>query len=120
MKLAKGEASDAKPTLVRDANGNTEGGLRTPWVDVPTAKLAGMGNSGGAFAFLAGVGEPFDAATLARLYPGGKEQYLKKFQASLDKAVKSGFILQADRKEILELAAINFPAPQKSAQTGAN
>jgi hypothetical protein len=30
MKLAKGEAPDAKPTLVRDANGNTEGGLRTP------------------------------------------------------------------------------------------
>lgn len=121
MKLAPGDQPDAKPMLVRDANGNTEGGVRTPWVDVPTARLAGMGNSGAPLAFLAGVGEPFDTATLNHLYPGGKAEYLKKFETSLDKAIKSGFILPADRKEILQLAALAYPDSHKAAlQTGSN
>ncbi len=100
--------ADKPPTLLLDANGETMGGVRTPWVDVPTARLAGVGNSGGPFAFLAGVTEPFDAEMLARLYPGGKSEYLKKFEASLDSAIKAGFILPADRKEILELAALAY------------
>jgi hypothetical protein len=33
---------------------------------------------------------------------------LKKFEASLDSAIKAGFILPADRKEILGLAAITY------------
>lgn len=101
-------SADETPALVLDANGETEGGVRTPWVDVPTAKLSGIGNSGGPLARLAGVTEPFDTATLDRLYPGGKNEYLKKFQASLDAAIKAGFILPADRKEILDLAAIAY------------
>ena len=108
MKLAKSEQPDKAPSLVLDANGETQGGVRTPWVDVPTARLAGVGNSGGPIAALAGVTEPFDAATLDRLYPGGKSEYLKKFEASLDAAIKAGFILPADRKEILDLAAIAY------------
>ena len=108
MKLAQSDQPGKPPTLVVDANGETEGGVRTPWVDVPTARLSGIGNSGGPLAMLAGVTEPFDAATLDRLYPGGKSEYLKKFQASLDSAIKAGFILPADRKEILDLAALNY------------
>jgi hypothetical protein len=100
--------ADKPPTLVLDANGETEGGVRTPWVDAPTARLSGIGNSGSPLAGLAGVSEPFDAATLDHLYPGGKSEYLKKFQASLDSAIKAGFILPADRKEILDLAAIAY------------
>ena len=57
---------------------------------------------------MAGVSEPFDAATLNRLYPGGKKEYLKKFEVALDSAVKAGFIVEADRKEILGLAAITY------------
>jgi Alpha/beta hydrolase domain len=101
-------SAGASPTLVLDANGATEGGVRTPWVDVPVARLSGVGNSGSPLAFLAGVTEPFDDSTLARLYPGGKSEYLKKFQASLDSAIKAGFILQADKKEILDLAALAY------------
>jgi hypothetical protein len=100
--------ADKPPTFVLDANGETEGGVRTPWLDVPTARFSGVGNSGSPFAFLAGVTEPFDSATLDRLYPGGKSEYLKKFEASLDAAIKAGFILPADRKEILELAALGY------------
>lgn len=96
------------PSLVRDANGLAEGGVRTPWMDVPAAHLSGTGNSGGMIAFMAGVCEPFDAHTLQRLYPGGKEDYLQKFEAALDAAIQAGFILAADREEILGLAAIAY------------
>ena len=96
------------PTPVLDANGEAKGGVRTPWVDVPTAKLAGIGNSGGPLAFLVGMCEPFDAATLDRLYPGGKSEYLKKFEASLTSAIQAGFILPADRQENLDLAALLY------------
>lgn len=68
----------------------------------------GVGNSGGQLGFLAGVCEPFDAATLDRLYTGGKSTYLKRFEASLASAIKAGFILPADRQEILSLAAIAY------------
>jgi hypothetical protein len=108
MKLTQSEQPGKPPALVLDANGDTEGGVRTPWMDVPTARLSGIGNSGSPLAGLAGVTEPFDAATLDRLYPGGKSEYLKRFQASLDSAIKSGFILPADRQEILDLAAIAY------------
>jgi hypothetical protein len=57
-----------------------------------------------------GSGEPFDTATLRRLYPGGPTEYLERFTAALDTAIQSGFILQADRAEILELAAATYPA----------
>jgi Alpha/beta hydrolase domain len=108
IKLSEGGYPGAPINLVLDTNGLAEGGVRTPWVDVPTARLSGVGNSGGPLGFLVGVCEPFDAATLGRLYPGGKSEYLKKFEASLDSAIKSGFILPADRQEILVLAAIAY------------
>jgi hypothetical protein len=104
----QGSESEKTLAFVRDANGLTKGGVRTPWVDAPTERLAGAGNSGNPVAFLAGVADPFDAATLDRLYPGGRKDYIKKVEASLDAAVKSGFILSADRKEILDLAAASY------------
>ena len=97
------------PKLVLDANGNTKGGIRTPWVDAPTAKLSGSGNTGGPYGFLVGSTQPFDAATLTKLYPGGKADYLKAFDASLTSAVKGGFILPADAPEIRALAAAGWP-----------
>ena len=97
------------PKLAADANGNTQGGIRTPWVDAPTARLSGSGNTGGPYGFLVGSTQPYDAATLAKLYPGGKADYLKKFDASLSSAVKAGFILPADQAEIRALAAAGYP-----------
>ncbi|MGA9884433.1 MAG: alpha/beta hydrolase domain-containing protein [Candidatus Acidiferrales bacterium] len=108
MKVKDGEKPDAPPTLMLDANGLAQGGVRTPWMDVPTARLSGVGNSGGPLGFMVGMCEPFDAATLDRLYPGGKREFLKKFEASLSSAIKAGFILDADRQEILDLAAIAY------------
>lgn len=101
--------ADPPTSFVLDENGIARGGVRTPWADVPTVRLSGIGNSGGLVGFLAGVGDPYDAATLARLYPGGQADYLRRFEASLDEAIQSGFILAADRQEILEVAAALYP-----------
>lgn len=102
-------AAGSPAVLVTDANGIAKGGVRTPWVDAPTARVSGVGNSGGVLGYLAGVGEPFDAAALQRLYPGGEADYLAKFTASLDAAIAEGFLLAADREEILGLAKIGYP-----------
>jgi Alpha/beta hydrolase domain len=100
---------DVPPSLVLDAGGHAEGGIRTPWVDVPAVRLSGTGNGGNIMAALFGSSEPFDAQTLARLYPGGKSEYLNRFKVSLDAAIGKGFLLSADREEILQLADAMFP-----------
>lgn len=98
------------PALVLDVNGLATGGVRTPWVDVPVARTSGIVDSDDVvMAFLFGSGEPFDAATLDRLYPGGVTDYLATFTVALDSAIASGFIVPADRAEILELAAAAYP-----------
>ena len=97
------------PRLVLDANGLAMGGIRTPWVDVPIARTSGVGNDSSVIASLFGTGEPFDAATLRRLYPAGAAQYLARFEDALDTTIRQGFILPADRREILELAAAMYP-----------
>jgi Alpha/beta hydrolase domain len=101
--------SDAPPALVIDAGGHAEGGIRTPWVDVPAKRLSGTGNGGNIMAALFGSSEPFDAQTLSRLYPGGKPEYLSRFKVSLDAAIDKGFLLSADREEILQLADAMYP-----------
>jgi hypothetical protein len=108
LKTLAGDKPGAPPQLVLDANGDAEGGIRTPWMDVPTARLSGLGNSPGAMGALFGVTEPFDQATLDKLYPGGRAEYLKKFDKALESAIKSGFILRADAADIKALAAAMY------------
>jgi hypothetical protein len=104
------ELNDAEPPKpIPDANGLARGGVRTPWVDVPVARTSGDGTEESIMALIFGTGELFDAATVRRLYPGGIAEYLERFTAALDPAIQSGFILAADRDEILELAAATFP-----------
>ena len=97
-----------QPLPILDTNGVAQGGVRTPWVDVPIARTSGLGAGESILAAIFGSGEPFDAATLDRLYPGGAEHYLDSFTAALDGAIESGFILPADRDEILQLAAATY------------
>jgi hypothetical protein len=115
---AGGEAPPAGPSLelnsdrtdyVLDEHGIARGGIRTPWVDVPTAVMGGLGQTGETFAMLFGRTEPFDEATLSTLYPGGEDEYLERFAASLDAAIAAGFLLEEDRIEILAVAAHSFP-----------
>jgi hypothetical protein len=92
-----------------DEHGLAVGGIRTPWVEVPTAVMSGLGQSGASFAMLFGRTEPFDAVALKAHYPGGKAEYLKRFESSLDATIAAGFILEEDRAEILAVAAASYP-----------
>ncbi len=105
------ELSDADPPRpVLDPHGLARGGIRTPWVDVPIARTSGFGTDASVLSDLFGSGEVFDAITLQRLYPGGSADYLERFTGALDAAIESGFILLADRSEILEIASATYPS----------
>ncbi len=108
LTLSAGGTQGQLPQLALDSNGLALGGVRSPWVDAPTIRLSGNGDPKSFIGMLAGSGEPFDKATLARLYPGGKADYLRKFEGVLSNAINAGHVLAADRQEILEIAAINF------------
>lgn len=95
--------------LARDQHGNARGGIRSPWVDVPTAVLSGMGAKGEGFTRLFGVTRPFDATTLAALYPGGRDQYLQQFSAAAAAAAAAGFLLEEDLAEIVALGGASYP-----------
>ncbi len=100
---------DAGSGFRLDEDGLAVGGIRTPWVEVPIAVMSGLGQSGESFAMLFGRTEPFDEVALTALYPEGKAEYLKRFEASLDATIAAGFILDDDRAEILAVAAASYP-----------
>ena len=102
---ARLESLDAAASrLARDPLGIARGGIRTPWVDAPTAVLSGDPPGGDGFLFLFGRTIPFDAETLAGLYPGGAEEHVKRFEGSLAAALRAGFLLDVDAAEICALA----------------
>ena len=86
-----------------DEHGNARGGIRTPHVDVPTAVLSGLGNSGAPLAFLSGRTEPFDRDRLVELY-GTKADYLARFRAAAADAVSAGFLVPEDVDEMVAIA----------------
>ncbi len=102
-------AATAPPRLALDDIGNARGGIRSPWVDTPVAVLSGLGQGGGGFAFLFGTTRPLGSAELAALYPGGRADYLARFNASAQAAVRAGFVLSADLPEIEALGAAACP-----------
>jgi hypothetical protein len=102
-RLALSDGGDGPFAL--DACGNVQGGLRTPWVDAPTAVLSGLGQSGAEFAFLFGTTRALAPEARARLYPGGRSDQLARFQKATAAAVADGFLLEADAPEILAVAA---------------
>lgn len=95
-------------SLMLDTHGNAVAGIRTPWIDVPTADYSGVGQDKEGLMRLLGSTRPFDRATLRRLYPGGKSEYLAKFVRALDRAIARGHILAADRAEILAVASAMY------------
>ncbi len=104
-------SSTNPPALALAANGNVIGGVRTPAVDVPVATLTGTAAPGAnAICSLFGQTIPFSPATLTSLYQT-KSNYIAKYTASLNKAIKAGFVLAADRSALLAQAeAVQFPS----------
>lgn len=96
------------PALVLDEYGLATGGVRTPWTDVPLARTSGLAPDETPMSFLFGSGELLDAERLNALYPGGAADFLDRFTAALDSSIAAGFIVAADRAEILDIAAATF------------
>jgi hypothetical protein len=97
------------PVPVLDELGVATGGIRTGFVDVPAAVLSGLGQDAGGFAVLFGSTRAFDEATLHRLYPGGRDEYAKRFADATARAVAGGFVLAADAEEMTALAVAMYP-----------
>jgi Alpha/beta hydrolase domain len=98
------------PTVLAvDANGNVIGGVRTPSVDVPISTLSGSAPKGSStICSLFGQTIPFSSAKLTSLY-GSPAHYLELYKANLDKAIAGGYILPADRAQLLQQAeAVQF------------
>jgi len=89
-----------------DANGIALGGIRTPYVDVPLAVLSGLGQSGG-FCGLFGTTGSYTLEKLAEMY-GSRDEFLERWNASVDEAVATGAILEEDADHV-RAAAEGFP-----------
>jgi hypothetical protein len=99
------EIAGDPPAFVLDAFGNVKGGIRTPYVDVPIAKLSGMGQPDvSIICSLFGTTELFDEATLATLYPN-HGAYVTAVENATDAAVKAGFLMPEDGELIKAAAA---------------
>lgn len=105
-----GLTSTSPPVLALDVHGNVIGGVRTPAVDVPIATLSGAPPAGASeICALFGSTTPFSPETLLTLYHN-QGAYLALYQAELDRAIASGFILEPDRAALLAKAEqVDFP-----------
>jgi hypothetical protein len=98
-------------TLALDSHGNVIGGVRTPAVDVPVSTLSGAAPKGAsAICALFGSTIAFSGSELVSLYRN-KPTYIEEFERSLQKAISAGFILSADRADLIAQAeAVSFPS----------
>jgi hypothetical protein len=92
-------------TVAYDELGLARGGIRSPYVDVPVARVIGEPNGGAAFCFLFGKTIPFPDETLERLYPT-RESYVDAVRASAQKAVSEGFYLAEDAELVSRAAEV--------------
>jgi hypothetical protein len=86
----------------RDEFGNAKGGIRSPYVDVPTARyIASAPDPDGKNRVrrMLGLQEPFPEQKLKSLYKT-RENYLQLFDAGIDKMVSGGWLLAEDAPKL--------------------
>ena len=94
---------------VLDEFGNVQGGLRSPYVDVPTSRWNGS-STGASFCFIAGHEVPFVAATLRALYPTHAD-YVRAVARNVSRLVTDRFLTLADGLQLIrEAGAADVPA----------
>jgi hypothetical protein len=99
------EIAGDPPAFVLDAFGNVKGGIRTPYVDVPIARLSGLGQPDVSIVVsLFGTTKLFDDATLATLYPD-HDTYVTAVENATDTAVQAGFLMPEDGELVKAAAA---------------
>ncbi len=89
----QGEYPDAD--FVLDEHGNPKGGVRSPYVDVPTKTYTWIDDFNPF-----NVKTPFSDEKLKRLYPS-REDYLKKVIFSTMKMISDGYLLPEDAPAII-------------------
>ena len=95
---------------VRDELGIAKGGVRPPNIDVPLVANVGDATNLPGFCRVFGHTYPFDAETLAELYPNGTSDYVKDFEKAADQAVKAGIWLEPEAENFKKAAnEITFP-----------
>ena len=106
-RTARIEVSDAgtpQAAVKTDEPGNGIGGVRSVYMDVPTATFIPISTGPGNCREM-GHKTDFDAARIQTLY-GGQQKYAAKVAQSADKLVKDRWLTEADEKKIKqELAA---------------
>jgi len=93
--------ANGRPVL--DEFGNVLGGLRSPYLDVPTSTWFAS-STGASFCFIAGYERPFDTATLAALYPT-HGAYAGAVARDVHQLVADRYITQADGRQLIREAA---------------
>jgi len=87
--------------IVRDEHGNAKGGVRSPYVDVPTVRYiaSAPADSSNMMRGLIGLQQPFPADKLVALYKT-RDNYLKLFNQGIDKMVADKWILAVDGEKL--------------------
>ena len=118
------EVNASKTGFVTDADGNALGGIRTPQVVAPVAKLSGLGQPGsvtasapgqatsshstvvgaGVLCGIFGTTVPLSATQLASLYPTHTD-FVKKWDAAVAADVHEGYLLEPDARTLDKVAA---------------
>jgi hypothetical protein len=89
-----------KPVL--DEHGNVKGGVRSPYVDVPTSSWTGS-STGASFCFIAGHEIPFTRERLRSLYPT-HAAYVDAVRKNVADLVSKRFIVREDGEELVREA----------------
>ena len=86
-----------------------KGGVRTPYVDVPTATYYGTSTAAATDSTpptcpITGHIIPFDHARLKQLYPT-HEDYTRRVDADVDRLVSTGWVTRSDGERIKDEAS---------------
>jgi hypothetical protein len=101
------DLNDDQSDYLKDDLGNSVGGIRTPYVDAPSAIFSGVGNTGDELCFLLGSTFLFGADQMASLYvdAGG---FTAAVTEAANAAVDAGFLLQIDAAAIIAWAPLQW------------
>jgi len=94
-----------------DSNGNVTGGIRTPYVDAPSAVLLGNGNGNSFFCNLFGTTDLFSADEMATKYID-QDGFVSAVTTATQSAVAAGFILDEDGDAIIAWAPSQWLSQQ--------
>lgn len=97
------ELNDDESDYLYDNLGNVMGGIRTPYVDAPSAVLRGEAKLGNSFCFLFGTTALFSADQMASLYVD-EAGFVAAVTEAADSSVEAGFLLREDADAIIAWA----------------